>query len=40
MFITCGIIKMVSNICREVNEVREQRLRRRRERDRLRRERN
>ena len=34
MLITCGVLKMVSNLCREVDEVREERLRRR-ERDRL-----
>ena len=40
MLITCGILKMMSSVCREVDEVREERLRRRRECDRLRRERN
>ena len=39
MLITCGALKMVSNVCREVNKVREERLRRT-ECDRLRRERN
>ena len=38
MLITHGILKMVSNVCRGVNEVREERLRRRSEHDRLRRE--
>ena len=37
--ITCGNIKMVSNVHGEANEVREERLRRRRECYRLRRER-
>ena len=38
--ITCGILNMVNNVCREVDEVREERLRRRRrETDSLRRER-
>ena len=40
MLITHDVLKMVSIVCREVGEVREYRLRRRRERDRLRRERN
>ena len=40
MLITHGVLKMVSNVCREVSEVREERLRRRRECDRLRRETN
>ena len=40
MLITCGILKMISSVCREVDEVREERLRRRRECDRLKRERN
>ena len=31
VLITHGILKMVSNVCREVNEVREERLRRKRE---------
>ena len=38
LLITCGILKMASNVCGEVNEVREERLRWRRECDRLRRE--
>ena len=37
MLITCVILKMTSNVCREVNEVREERLRR--EHDRFRKER-
>ena len=37
MLITCVILKMASNVCRQVNEVREERLRR--EHNRLRRER-
>ena len=36
--LTHSILIMVSNVCREVDEVREERFRRRRERDRLRRE--
>ena len=39
LLITCGTLKMASNVCGEVNEVREERLRWRRECDRLRRER-
>ena len=39
LLITCGIFKKASNICGEVNEVRKERLRRRRECDRFRRER-
>ena len=35
MLITYGILKMASNVCREVNEVREERLIRRRDHDRL-----
>ena len=31
VLITHGVLKMVSNVCREVNEVREERLRRKRE---------
>ena len=38
MLLTYGILKMVSNVCREVDEVREERLRWRRGYDRLRRE--
>ena len=43
MLLIHGILKMASNVCREVDEVRElreERLRRRREHDGLRRERN
>ena len=40
MLITCGILKMANNVCREVDKVREERLRRRRECDKLRRETN
>ena len=39
VLITCGILKMARTVYRKVDEVREERLRRRRERDRLRRER-
>ena len=39
MLITCDVLKMVDNACRQVDEVREERLRKRREGDRLRRER-
>ena len=35
MLITGGILKIPSNVCREVDEVREERLRRRREYDRF-----
>ena len=35
--ITRGVLKMVSNVCREVDEVREERVMRRREHDKLRR---
>ena len=38
MLITCGLVKMAINVCREVREIREERLRRR-ECDKLRRER-
>ena len=37
MLTTCGILKMVDIVCREVDEVREERLRKRREGNRLRR---
>ena len=40
VLITRGILKMARTVCREVDEVREERLRRRTEHDRLRRERN
>ena len=33
--LTYGILKLASNVCREVGEVREERLRRRKEHDRL-----
>ena len=39
MLITGGISKIPSNVCREVDEMREERLRRRRECDRFRRQR-